>query len=43
MLFEIGYDQAEALKGIAKEHGFNCEIYKDYGANDRVAYLTKKQ
>ena len=43
MLFEIGYDQAEALKYIASEHGFACEIYKDYGGNDRVAYLTKKQ
>ena len=41
MLFEIGYDQADALSQIASENGFNCAIYKDYGGNDRVAYLKK--
>ncbi|MBR2381526.1 MAG: peptide chain release factor N(5)-glutamine methyltransferase [Clostridia bacterium] len=40
-LFEIGYDQAEDLRRIAKENGFECQIFKDYGNNDRVAYLTK--
>ena len=39
MLFEIGYDQAEDLKRIAKENGFTCEIIKDYGGKDRVALL----
>ena len=43
MLFEIGYDQANDLKLIALENGFNCEIFKDYGGNDRVALLTHKQ
>lgn len=41
-LFEIGYDQADALRSIAHEHGFECEIIKDYGGNDRVAHLTRK-
>lgn len=41
-LFEIGYDQADDLRRIAKENGFNCQIFKDYGANDRVAFLTKQ-
>lgn len=40
MLLEIGYDQADDLKNIAQEHGYNCEIFKDYGGNDRVAYIT---
>lgn len=39
MLFEIGYDQADALNRIANENGFSCEIFKDYGGNDRVALL----
>lgn len=38
-LFEIGYDQAEDLSAIAKDNGCSCEIIKDYGGNDRVAYV----
>ena len=41
ILFEIGYDQADDLKKIAEKHGDSCRIYKDYGGNDRVAYLKK--
>lgn len=41
MLFEIGYDQADDLKQIAKSNGFSCEIFKDYGGNDRVVLLRK--
>ena len=40
-LFEIGYDQADDLRRIANENGFDCKIFKDYGGNDRVAFLTK--
>jgi release factor glutamine methyltransferase len=40
MLLEIGWDQAQAVTDIAAEAGFACEIYKDLGGNDRVAYLT---
>ena len=42
-IFEIGYDQAGSLKAIAEENGFACEITKDYGGNDRVAFLTRKR
>ncbi len=41
MLFEIGYDQAKAIATIAVENGFSCEVFKDYGGNDRVAYLRR--
>lgn len=41
MLFEIGYDQGNDLHRIANENGFNCQIFKDYGGNDRVALLRR--
>lgn len=41
MLLEIGCDQAKAVTAIATVAGMRCEIYKDYGGNDRVAYLKK--
>lgn len=40
--YEIGYDQAELLRSIAKDEGFGIEIIKDYSGNDRVAVLKKK-
>lgn len=43
MLFEIGYDQADAVTKIAFECGYACQIYSDYAGNDRVAYLTRKR
>lgn len=39
MLLEIGCDQAKPVSAIATAEGFRCEIYKDYGGNDRVAFL----
>lgn len=42
MLFEIGFDQAESVSEIANANGYSCEIFKDYGGNDRVAYLCAK-
>ena len=42
ILLEIGYDQGEALCGIAEINGFSCEIKKDFGGNDRVAILRHK-
>ncbi len=39
MAFEIGYDQADALRAIAADLGMSCEIFKDFGGNDRVAIL----
>lgn len=41
--FEIGYDQAESLRTLAKENGCTCEILKDYSGNDRVAILKKSK
>ena len=38
-VFEIGYDQAMDMKELAESCGFDCQIYKDYGKNDRVAVL----
>jgi len=40
---EIGYDQADALRRIAKEHQCDIEIIKDYSALDRVAVLRKRK
>ena len=39
--FEIGYDQADSIRALARLHGLSCEIIKDYGGNDRVAVLRK--
>lgn len=38
-VFEIGYDQGQDMTNLAAMHGFDCQIYKDYGKNDRVAVL----
>ena len=39
-IFEIGYDQGEAIRLLARQNGLDCEITKDYGGNDRVARVT---
>ena len=36
--FEIGYDQADALRALAEDD--TCEILKDLGGRDRVAVVT---
>ena len=38
-LFEIGYDQGDALRDLAAKFGFSCDIRKDFGGCDRVAIL----
>ena len=38
-LFEIGFDQGNALREIANAAAMNCDIIKDYGGCDRVAIL----
>ena len=43
MLLEIGHDQAKDITTIAAANGFRCEVFKDYGGNDRVAYLTRPE
>lgn len=40
-LFEIGYDQGDAIRTLGKTYGFDCTVLRDYGGNDRVAKLTK--
>ncbi len=41
-LFEIGYDQADALRGLGAEYGFlGYECRRDLGGNDRVVRLWK--
>ena len=39
--FEIGFNQGNALKNLAKAHNMSCEIIKDYSDNDRVAVLKR--
>jgi len=38
-LFEIGYDQADALRALADAHGMQITVFRDYGGNDRVVLL----
>lgn len=42
MIFEIGYDQAEEMRELAASHDYGCEIFRDYGGNDRVAIIKPK-
>ena len=40
-LFEIGYDQANDLTTLAKEHNFaHVRIIRDLGGRDRVVYIS---
>lgn len=41
MAFEIGFDQAQILRDIAKENNMSAEILKDTSGVDRVAVLRK--
>lgn len=40
--FEIGFDQAELSKKLAKENSLSVKILKDFSGNDRVAVFRKK-
>ncbi|MCQ2450585.1 MAG: peptide chain release factor N(5)-glutamine methyltransferase [Clostridia bacterium] len=41
LVFEIGFDQGEAVKAIMEAEGFNdIKIVKDYSENDRVVFGT---
>ena len=42
IILEIGYDQADCLRRLASERGFSCDIFRDYGGNDRVAVISMK-
>lgn len=41
VLFEIGYDQGEALIDLGQEKGLTASIFTDLGGNDRVVLLKK--
>ncbi|MCQ2385927.1 MAG: peptide chain release factor N(5)-glutamine methyltransferase, partial [Clostridia bacterium] len=41
-LFEIGFNQGDAIKRLGEEHGYTVTVRKDYGGNDRVAILQRK-
>ena len=40
-IFEIGYNQADSVRALARERGMSCEITRDYGGNDRVAVIKE--
>ena len=40
-LFEIGYDQEQAICTLAEEFGFACRIVYDLGGNPRVAHVYR--
>ena len=42
VLFEIGYDQADALRRLACEYGFCATVLRDLCGNDRVVHLTRR-
>ncbi|MCH5185881.1 MAG: peptide chain release factor N(5)-glutamine methyltransferase [Oscillospiraceae bacterium] len=42
IVFEIGYNQAEAVASLMEEHFHHIEIIKDLSGNDRVAAGTLK-
>ena len=41
IIFEIGYDQAADVTSEAEKRGLGCEIFRDYGGNDRCAIIKK--
>ena len=41
VLLEIGYDQADELLALGKDHGLSGQVFRDYGGNDRVVYLKQ--
>lgn len=41
LLFEIGYDQREAILSLANAVPLSCEVRVDYGGNPRMAILRR--
>lgn len=41
LAFEIGFEQGDALRALAKENGATAEILKDLSGNDRVAVIKR--
>ncbi|MBR7185154.1 MAG: peptide chain release factor N(5)-glutamine methyltransferase [Clostridia bacterium] len=42
-IFEIGYNQADALRALAKAAGMSCVIRRDFGGCDRMAILGEQE
>ena len=40
-LFEIGYDQGDALRSLGRAHGFSVSVRRDYAGQDRCAILSR--
>lgn len=40
IVFEIGYDQRTAMESLCAEKGLPCEIFQDFGGNDRVCVIN---
>lgn len=43
LLFEIGYDQADAVSAIAREAGLCCEVRSDLGGRPRLAVMERAE
>ena len=43
IIFEIGYDQGEALTKLCEEAALVCEIFRDYGGNVRGAVIKRRE
>lgn len=41
LILEIGYDQADGIRALSNEHGYSCDVYRDYGGNDRIAICKR--
>jgi len=39
-IFEMGYDQGDALRALAAEAGDACTVHRDLGGQERMAVLT---
>jgi release factor glutamine methyltransferase len=39
-LFEIGYDQGDALRSLAADMGDTCRVHRDLGGQERMAVVT---
>ena len=41
IIFEIGYNQGDAIKNICRMNDYSCVVFKDYGGNDRGCIIQK--
>ena len=41
-IFEIGWQQAEDLRCLARQHSFTCEVQRDLGGRDRMVILRRQ-